>query len=347
MLPIARRLQALGHEVAFLSPRDLTPTLAAAGLDVPCLGDIGVPAMSLHGRAPIENERFMGRYYGGMMVTRVLEESTLRWMVQAGTDGIASFRPDVVCADPIVYYNIIAAARAGVPWACVSPLLISVAPRDFSCLMMRSIGTVRSELSAQLVKLGLDGRLSAGWHEVVSPWLNILYASEDFVPRAWSGNDYSWYVPPPQREDLRHASSADFPWDALDPARPLVYASGGGGESLAFPRRGVPADRRGDRARRAGCLRVAARLRWTAARAPATEHHRCAARAAARAPRPCVTGRDARRCQLHRRVPPRWRPHLGPAHRARAAAAGRARGARRRRALVAVARAGSRPEGGR
>jgi zeaxanthin glucosyltransferase len=144
---------------------------------------------------------------------------------------MSEFRPDVVCADPAAYAPIIAAARAGVPWAGVSPLLTLVAPRELSFVMSRSIATVAGDIVARFARAGVDVALSH--QEVISPWLSTVFAEEAFVPRAWSGNRATWFVGPVARRARPDVPS--FPWDELDARRPLVYVSPGGGESLTFP----------------------------------------------------------------------------------------------------------------
>ncbi|HEY4060231.1 MAG TPA: nucleotide disphospho-sugar-binding domain-containing protein, partial [Kofleriaceae bacterium] len=69
--------------------------------------------------------------------------------------------------------------------------------------------------------------------EAVSPWLNIVFATDALAPRALTRNTWSWTVGPVQWGRPR-GDEVPFPWDALRPDRPLVYVSFGGGEALLF-----------------------------------------------------------------------------------------------------------------
>jgi MGT family glycosyltransferase len=62
--------------------------------------------------------------------------------------------------------------------------------------------------------------------DVISPWLNVVYAVESYMPRELCGNDYSFYVgssfPAGDRGD-----EMAFPFDRLRPGTQKVYMSMG------------------------------------------------------------------------------------------------------------------------
>jgi UDP:flavonoid glycosyltransferase YjiC (YdhE family) len=224
MLAIARHLHAAGHVVGFVSQRDLKPALAAASLAAESFGDSGA-SLPTPRDLPIEDERWMQRWYASDTLRGFAEP-----LIAGAAHAIERFRPDVICADPIAYGPIIAAARAGIPWAGVSTTLLPLAPPSFSCVMTRGFGSVRAEVVRRFAQAGVEARMAH--HEVVSPWLNTVFATEAFVPRSLSGNDYSWLV---SAIGSGRPHDPAFPWHLLDSRRALVYVSFGGGESLAFP----------------------------------------------------------------------------------------------------------------
>ena len=70
--------------------------------------------------------------------------------------------------------------------------------------------------------------------ETVSPWLNTVFTTEAFTPRAEADNGYSDFVGPP-KASIARGDEPEFPWERLSPDRPLVYVSFG--TQLAPPRR--------------------------------------------------------------------------------------------------------------
>lgn len=145
---------------------------------------------------------------------------------------LKEFKPDVVCVDPMAYYGPVAAELEGIPWAAISPLMVAAADADWRCPWL----DVQKELRPIILeKMKERGVSSVRLHvcDAVSPWLNTVFVTEAFVSRAWSGNRHSWFLGPSKPLGTR-GDESDFPWSRLSRDRPIVYVSGGGGQSLSF-----------------------------------------------------------------------------------------------------------------
>ena len=225
MLAVAQRLHDAGHTLAFVCARPLAQIVAAAGIEAVTYDPEGAQPSPRAALNP--NPRWMSRWYAAQSFAGFAPDA-----IAAAERAVADFRPDVVVADSINFPAIIASERAAVPWACVAITLLPLAPSGWSCTMTATLDDIRTELLARLAAAGVrEPRLN--FQELISPWLNVVFATDAFAPRALGINTWSWMVGPVQWKRARGDEVA-FPWEAVRADRPLIYVSFGGGEALAF-----------------------------------------------------------------------------------------------------------------
>lgn len=208
----AQAMAARGHDVAFYAPCDLRAPLARAGFsDV----FVGTPAQAPpdsnrgpHFAALVRDRDRLRRWISAMLIDSVPLE------VRRLADVVATFRPDLLVADPMAYAAPIVASRAGLPWAGVSTSLNALVPPDWrSELITTTTALPRAELFAAHGLHAPHFRVS----DCISPHLNVAWTSEALVGPAppdvlLAGAS----IPAGPRGDEVHALP-------LDPTRPLVY----------------------------------------------------------------------------------------------------------------------------
>jgi MGT family glycosyltransferase len=225
MIALAQRLADEGHTLGFVCGRPLAEIVAAAGIDAVTYDPSDwkqAPRTALN-----PSPRFMSRWYAAQSFKGFAADG-----IAAASHAVNQFAPDVVVADSISYHAIIAAERANIPWAAIAITLLPLAPRGWSCTMTTAMESIQPELVTRLQEAGVrEPRLN--FQELISPWLNIAFATDAFAPRSLGSNTWSWMVGPVQWSRPR-GDEVPFPWEALRTDRPLVYVSFGGGEALAF-----------------------------------------------------------------------------------------------------------------
>ena len=223
LVGVAQHLERRGHVRAFAAAADLGEHLRRAGL----------AARSIVLDAPPLPEGFVTR--GRAFADKIREPAWLRAWIKAllidAVEGqlpavaaaIRSERPDVVVTDPMLYAAVLAAEIEGVPWAGVSSSLNPVTPEDWTCELTETARALAPERERLFARHGAGGR-SFKICDAISPWLNTVFTTEAYVPRAVSGNEVSFHVgpalPPGPRGD-----EPPFPWERLAADRPVVYMS--------------------------------------------------------------------------------------------------------------------------
>jgi zeaxanthin glucosyltransferase len=222
---VAQRLSDAGHEVAFASIEDLAGRLQSAGLSVPCFS-----AIAAGGRRALRPRRgsTFTEALGDPARARLWYEYALLGTVAAQIDvlrnAVGSFRPQVVCTDPVAYAGAVVAEEAHLPWAAVAPNLVPLAPPGWTCPYLDALDALAPERERLFRSRGLSVAFRHG--EAVSPWLNTVFATEDFVPRAQIDNDEVLYAGPSSASG-RRGDESEFPWAKLREDLPLVYVSFG------------------------------------------------------------------------------------------------------------------------
>lgn len=137
---------------------------------------------------------------------------------------VRAWRPDVVAPDPMLYQGVIAAHLEKIPVATISSSLNPVTPESIDCGLTRTIKALGGQRQDLFARYGVPTRFR------VCDWLaervNVVFSTPEYVGRVAD-------IPPnvqlvgPSLPLAERGDEPDFPWDKLDPSRPLVYVSFG------------------------------------------------------------------------------------------------------------------------
>ncbi len=211
----AQALQRLGAEVVFHAPADISEQLAAAGIH-----------RFVGSRAPLPGDR------GAAFAGQVRDAAWLRqWIKALLVDAVADaieplravirdVRPDVVAIDPMIYAAAIACELEGVPWAAVSNSLNPALPASLDSELLRTVAWLAPERAELFARHGMSPQFRGC--DVLSPHLTIAFTTPALV-----GDVPGVELVGPSLPRGARGDEADFPWDWLDPTRPLVYVSFG------------------------------------------------------------------------------------------------------------------------
>ncbi|MCK8501395.1 glycosyltransferase [Myxococcus fulvus] len=221
MMGVAQWLRRLGHTVGWLCIPEPSPQLSTLGVEVLHLPAAAheAPGIETGGEALarlVRDEATLGRWIRGLLLDAVPT------LLEPVSEVVRAFRPDVMALDGMQYAAVLAAHREGIPWAGVSSALSLLEPmEDYG--LRRNVRALASERAALFAQHGFDARFRNC--ECLSPRLNIIFATEDFLgpdaglPPATQLVGPS--IPPEPRGD-----EVDFPWERLG-TRPVVYVSFG------------------------------------------------------------------------------------------------------------------------
>lgn len=222
-IELARR----GHEVAFHAPRDVSAQLGRLGFEQIYAGEVPPPTEDNRGAALAELVRDgprLRRWIRDLLLGGVSSE------VVRLERALASFRPDVIAADPMAYQAPIAAARAGLPWAGLSSSLNPVVPEAADRDQAPRRENITSELIATAAELAADRDALFARHglrarfrvvDCLSPHLNVVFSTQALVGLPPSEVELVGPSLPPGRR----GDEVEFPWDRLSEDVPLIYAS--------------------------------------------------------------------------------------------------------------------------
>lgn len=219
---VAQWLQELGHHVGWLTLPDPSPQLEAIGVEpVRAPGLPPAPPLTTGGEALA---RLVTRPDALRGWIRTLLIEAVPAQVEPVGRAIAAFRPDVIALDGMLYQAVIAAHRAGVPYAGISSALTLLEPPELDTELLRTVRGLAGERASLFARFGMEPAFRTC--ECLSPSLNVVFATPAFVGEGSR-------VPPNTRlvgpsAPLRsRGDETDFPWDRLPADRPLVYASFG------------------------------------------------------------------------------------------------------------------------
>lgn len=223
LIGIAQHLQDSGYNLAFFSQRNISDQLQKAGLHVPVYTD---------NSATNSDEQFITR--GKAFVEQLNDKIWLRnWIKTLLIDAvphqielihraIEDFQADLIVADPMIYGAAIVAHQRKIPWAGVSSSLNPITPPTWTCELTETLAQLEPERSQLFKARGLKPQFRVS--DAISPWLNIVFSTEDYMPRSHCGNDFSFYtgdcLPPRSRGD-----EIDFPFERLKTGSKKVYMS--------------------------------------------------------------------------------------------------------------------------
>jgi MGT family glycosyltransferase len=222
VIGVAQHLVAAGHRVEFFSQADFSDQLRRAHLPCPCHTPGSKPSREVpatKGREFAEKLRdapWLRRWIEHLLLDVVpAQMGPLRELVQTSS-------PDVVVTDPMVYSAVLVSETERIPWVGVSSSLNPVTPDEWECELTATVCALSEKRRALFAGYGVDCPFKVC--DAMSPWLNVVFTTEEYAPRAWSGNDRSFYVGPSRSLGAR-GDEQDFPWDRLESGKPIAYMS--------------------------------------------------------------------------------------------------------------------------
>ena len=219
-LGVSAELVQRGHHVTFYINDTYRDKVTATGADYRA-----TPGLFAH-----EMEPPGGKFNPPLLAKQLIELSQA--ILPDLTVSLSADKPDVVVYDSMCPWGRLAARAIGVP-AVASMALISMPGMMLfrSSEALRIIGVLVRGLPTVLGYLRSARRLQQFTGQKLPPltdilnWpgdLNISYTSALFQPDAQKlGNTYRFVGP----TIACRPQALDFPWDVLDPTRPLLYAS--------------------------------------------------------------------------------------------------------------------------
>ena len=225
MIGIAQHLQAAGFELFFFAQQDISAQLQKAGLHQKVYSDPASVNIKedfvTRGKAFVEhlaNKPWLRSWIKTLLIDAVPEQ--VRLLTAVAED----CRPSLIVTDPMIYAAAITAAHLGIPWVGLSSSLNPVTPDDWHCELTETLDAFQVQREQLFVAHGLPPRFKVS--DAVSPWLNLVFSTEEYMPRNICGNDFSFYIghsfPLHNRGD-----EAPFPFERLQPNTRKVYMSMG------------------------------------------------------------------------------------------------------------------------
>ncbi|WP_233238802.1 glycosyltransferase [Bordetella sp. LUAb4] len=213
----AQHLRAAGCAVAFYAPADISDQLDAAG-GFELLG----PRTKLERHDISRGASFAANIQDADWLRhwiRVLLVEQAPALVNSIRAILREWRPDVVVIDPLLYASSIAAQLEGLPWVALSNSLNPVLPADLDSELLRTVRWLGPDREQLFARYGLQARFNGC--DVLSPYLTLALTTEALVGTPPAGVQL---VGPALPAGAR-GDEASFPWERLDPERPLIYMS--------------------------------------------------------------------------------------------------------------------------
>lgn len=219
MIGVAQHLEQRGYELAFFSQGDISLQLRQACLKGADYSAKGPPKLLTQGKAfaeKINDKAWLRSWIKMLLIDAVIPQVNILQGV------IEQVQPRLIVADPMVYAAAISAHQYAIPWAGLSSSLNPITPAEWKCELTDFLEVIDSERLALLKSFGLDARFKIS--DLISPWLNLVFSTEAYMPRAFCGNDFSHYC-----GDCfplyRRGDETEFPFDKLHPQKKKVYMS--------------------------------------------------------------------------------------------------------------------------
>lgn len=213
----AQQLRARGCQVAFYAPTDISAQLTLAGpFDFigPCVQP--PPAELSRGAAFAQHVRDP-QWLRGWIHALLIEQVPAS--IAPLRDALRQWRPDVVVIDPLFYAAAIAAHAEGIPWAVLSNSLNPVLPDSLDSELLRTIRGLTPARARLFAQYGMHPDFRGC--DVLSPSLTMALTTQAFTGEPPAGVTL---IGPALAAGTR-GDEPPFPWERLDPERPLIYMS--------------------------------------------------------------------------------------------------------------------------
>jgi UDP:flavonoid glycosyltransferase YjiC (YdhE family) len=239
---LARRLAVRGHRVVYLGLADGGDFVRAQGFDfVPILQDVfprgtvrTLREMMRTAPSTAGEERSAEIGASLQAVADMPYARTWKGLLDAGPQldrTVEELRPDLfVLTSLFVPHALVLRSRFRLPAVLLTPLLRTVPKSEYAAAvvrLMKELGETKERVGALLAgpapqrAMGLAQRLLV---HVLRMRELILRPSDFELPgRSWEQEPEVFYVEP--TVDLERRPEGAFPWEALDPARRLLYVS--------------------------------------------------------------------------------------------------------------------------
>lgn len=225
MIGIAQYLQAAGFELAFFTQEDTSEQLLKAGVHARIFADPSKEHIDKEfiTRGKLFVEQLADKIWMHDWIKTLLIDSVPSQVERIHT-AVKAFQPALIISDPMIYATPIVAHLTNIPWVGVSSSLNPVTPSSWRCELTKTLKALKNQSKSLFKSYGLtcDFKVS----DAISPWLNIVFSTEAYTPRALSNNNFSFYVghcfPLHNRGD-----ETNFPFDKLRPDCKKVYMSMG------------------------------------------------------------------------------------------------------------------------
>lgn len=225
MIGVAAHLQAAGFELAFFAQHDIAAQLHNAGIKArmytpPAPADSSTEFVT-RGKAFVEqlaDKAWLRNWIKTLLIDVVPGQAQVLKAV------VGEWQPDVIVTDPMIYAAPMVANQAGIPWAGISSSLNPVTPDHWQCELTDTLHQLHPQRQALLATPEWQPAFKVS--DVISPWLNIVFTVEEYMPRETGNNYFSFYTghsfPPGNRGD-----ETAFPFHLLQPDKKKVYMSMG------------------------------------------------------------------------------------------------------------------------
>jgi UDP:flavonoid glycosyltransferase YjiC (YdhE family) len=229
----AQALVDAGHDVVIAASGDISEQMECAGLvfrrDLIAPVKLGPVKLGPVKLGPVKKEERVTR--GAELVEVIRDAARLsQWIEQLLLGGLAdqvtALRlwyeredADAVVIDPLYYAAAIAAHQACLPWAAVSNSLNPVIPAEMDSALLRTVRRLDARRAEIFGAYGMQAAFSGC--DVLSPFLTVAFATEEFVGKAPPGvNVVGPSFPLRRRGD--ETGLRDLP-----AGKPVIYASFG------------------------------------------------------------------------------------------------------------------------
>lgn len=224
LIGIAQQIQQLGIEIAFFAQADVSAQLKNAQIDCTCYtptNKANIPSDFITKGAEfakkIQDKTWLEKWIKTLLIDIVPQH------IEGIANAVASFNPSIIVTDPMVYAAAIVAEKEHIPWVGVSNSLNPITPAEWSCDLVETLNKYHSERLKLFADTLPDIQFSVS--DAISPWLNIVFSTEEYIPRELSKNNFSFYVGTPFPANNNRGDETLFPFDKLNKSKTKVYMS--------------------------------------------------------------------------------------------------------------------------
>jgi len=224
MIGIAQCIKSKGNEIAFFAQVDVSEQLHKANIHCKCFtpqSSANIPSDFVTQGAQfaekIKDKHWLRRWIKTLLIDIVPEQ------IEGVANTITLYQPDIVVTDPMVYASAIACEQAHIPWVGISNSLNPITPKNWTCELVETLNCYNDDRLALFKDIGRSIHFAVS--DVISPWLNIVFSTEEYIPRSLSGNNFSFYVGNPFPIDGKRGDETAFPFEQLNSEKKKVYMS--------------------------------------------------------------------------------------------------------------------------